>query len=121
MGDVKQLVASRELDALVAERVMGWKKWVPARPESLPITSLATPCWEDTDGRVIAQHSWNPSTEISAAWEVVEKLKQRDKDNTFFLEIEFYNNAWNCQIGGSVEASAPTAPLAICRAALADD
>ena len=41
----------RELDALVVEKVMGWK-WLSGNP-------------------------WAPSTDIAAAWEVLEKMRER--------------------------------------------
>lgn len=91
--------AGRELDAMVVEKVMG-----------VDITSGShrVPFY---------------STDIAAAWEVVEKLKS----SSFYIEfyIEFYINRWQChfchETNGGVNCRrsyAPTAPLAICRAAL---
>lgn len=55
---------SRELDALVAEKVMGWK-WEDDR---LTIEGH----YKDENGEY--HSSFFPSTDIAAAWEVVEKF-----------------------------------------------
>lgn len=96
----------RELDAHVAEKLMGWRR-VPPRY----------------------------STDIAAAWEVLEKL------DAMGLKVEVGNRVEGARGGGWFAAvtrwggkeceecgspyvvedvsAAPTAPLAICRAALA--
>lgn len=56
----------RELDALVAEKVMGWRHWESSYAVG-PKPHWITP---DGDSRV----EWSPSTDIAAAWEVVDKL-----------------------------------------------
>lgn len=58
----------REIDALVAEKVMGWSRyhdgaWLTA--EELP----------DHGGFRIISGSWSPSTDIAAAWQVVERMR----------------------------------------------
>ena len=99
MNNSVELKAGRELDALVAEKVMGD---LPPRGYSIPDYSIF----------------------ISAAWAVVEKLYLTSE---FFLETSYYgmdkNKRWWAQfsthgIDDEFHAEAPTAPLAICRAAL---
>jgi hypothetical protein len=121
------LVAGHELDALVAERVMGWK-WcdVRLRGSTNTVRVLLPPrdgYWRQDgahDERDFARAA-PPfySTEIRAAWEVVEALNERG----FGVEVFRYGKAeglereWFVSIGDT-EADADTAPLAICRAAL---
>ena len=50
----------RELDALVATKVMGWKS--------------KDDIWMLPDGGGVYKREWSPSTDIKAAWEVVEKV-----------------------------------------------
>ena len=94
--------AGRELDALIAEKVMGW------RLQAEPYT-----CWNLPDGD---QRIYTPnfSTDIAAAWRVVEKMRSPD----FRLNRE---GDWVCCFGGTVAfcGDGDTAALAICRAALA--
>lgn len=113
---MSDLPAGRELDALVAEKVMGWRR-LPDTPE------WGVPPDYTTGGAL----GWRPySTDIAAAWEVVEKLREG------WLEVNLDCTAFNC--ANTVRccvtkqgqqhppfplyADAKTAPLAICRAAL---
>jgi len=103
--DVKELVAGREVDTLVAEKVMG-----------LSVKELeATGEWEYGNHRY--------STDISAAWQLVEILKQQ----SHCFELKWYDKHCFAWIGKSGDipqymdhytGMAGTAPLAICRAAL---
>ena len=103
--------AGRELDALIAEKVMGWRK--------------AGTLWITPTGQQLVEyhHEWMPeatpprySTSIGAAWQVVEKLPPHSVD------INNENpGGWICSVHtqlGYWEARARTAPLAICLAAL---
>jgi hypothetical protein len=115
------MTAGRELDALIAERVMGHvlKSPVYATPDYVLE-------WDGPPGNGTSRARELPhySTEITAAWEVVEKLDAQKH----FLEIERrgdrredgdYFMRWACGLWPSyVEAEAETVPLAICRAAL---
>lgn len=113
VGDVGALEAGRETDALVAERVFG-KPW--------PSVSVAR--WWTEDGRYCGPGGeWSErindrlpaySTDIAAAFEVVEKIRETCCDFT----LERAGAAWYADFRMGV-ASADTAPLAICRAALA--
>lgn len=57
---------------------------------------------------------WSPSTDITAAWQVVEKLK----GSRGFALYSSVPAGWMANFDGMAVASADTAPLSICRAAL---
>jgi hypothetical protein len=120
--DGAELEAGRELDALVAERVMGWV--LTLSPRSIAEADDEE-WWSMPSGLVRHVDYWRPSTDIAAAWEVVEKLR----DLGFFLDISVavdrfdvdmradrMPSDWWLREGPLAEAT--TAPLAICRAAL---
>lgn len=103
---IEAMGPGREMDAAVAEQVMGWKRnggfWQRERQIVAPIGS------------------WSPSTDIDAAWKVVEKMGE-----THSVSVEWFGSAyrvnmtkrgdsWNWR--NNVEHL--FAPLAICRAAL---
>jgi len=96
-----------DIDREVAEKVMGWN---PNEDGD----------WDTPDGHWCGyyEHEWHPSTSISDAWQVVEKVTSggdafemgcpyQDKDDWW---VKFSRN--ECAI------EADTAPLAICKAAL---
>jgi hypothetical protein len=101
-----ELKPGREMDALVAERVFGWKR-------------LRNQVGWYRDGD---KSTWNMreprfSTDISAAWTIVEKLKGMEPEIEWSDEI----HAWCVVFYKSKIDSATlgdTAPLAICKAAL---
>lgn len=106
----------RELDILVAEKVMGLPYWIDKR---LPLTT-----------ELIARESARLmvpdfSTDIAAAWLVVEKLQTLEQWGTFRIQRE-YNRKWNVgwkwsDMGASgceCESIEESAPHAICLAAL---
>ena len=115
---MSELLAGRELDALVAERVMGWHRegvllWPPDCKRTKWVHGVSVPPY---------------STQMAFAWEVVEKLKERvlvivgggpnDEGGCedwyctvkSFGYRQFQDQEWS--------EVANTAPLAICRAAL---
>lgn len=93
------LEAGRELDSLVAEKVMK----VPFRRRGI---------WHKNPIR--CPHY---STDIAAAWAAVEKLGPPEWVTLIYSKTDKY---WECSLNSDAEFStAPTAPLAICRAALA--
>lgn len=121
--------AGRELDALVAEKVMGWVWWhntdadltilVPSDqswPDKWHFASGAGNCTKPADHG--APHY---STDIADAWEVVERLRERG----YYLELRGWvqvNDFMACFImpgGKEYCITDNTAPLALCRAALA--
>ena len=119
-----EMEAGRELDALVAERVMGLSvQWDYGRvPFYWHPATLAHGLEIGPDGLSAVRRPIKPySTDISAAWLVVEKLRA----DGFYPEIHALTDGdWRCEIRASGEPidvweDAPTAPLAICRAALA--
>lgn len=124
--------AGRELDALVAEWVMGWEvNWVdPAFRDGIPH-------YYDKGNRTLLLHDqWNPSLDISDAWQVVEKLSREGNEHPACIQkglpafgdhatsFEVYKNyagypGWTCYFHDyEICAYADTVPLAICLAAL---
>jgi hypothetical protein len=129
----------RELDAVVAEKVMGWKRMSyhqtqPTNKYYMDRHEL-TSYWYDKDGREVflAEPSdcidcgsdfpaWSPSARIDHAWMVVDKLAARQ------IEIEVRSAydicrdqmIWRTKTFSlrQVQAVADTAPHAICLAAL---
>src|SRR3990167_10827314 len=103
--EILNMEAGREMDALVAEKVMG---------EPYP-DRFAHPKWWGL--RYDMGHEvWEPmlfSTNIKMAWEVVERLQ------SFELEMD-YPGAWRAGVHFAGDpswatASADTAPFSICR------
>ena len=66
--------AGRELDALVAERVMGWK-YLPAGAHP----NLHSEAWTNDDGASAVFDPPPYSTSIQDAWQVVEKMRGRQR------------------------------------------
>lgn len=108
---IDEMQAGREMDELIAEKVMGWKRgntkygempWYPTG--KIPCGHrgrLGVPCY---------------SIEIEKTWNLVEWMKDWN------MELNWYGNDWEASFDtdedGEYYAIAPTAPLAICRAAL---
>jgi len=110
-----KLEAGPELDKLVAEVVMGQvpcDKWRPFMHDSQIKDD------SDCEHEACYPADTGPchySRNISAAWQVVEKLC-RDGRKVYVFN---HPDGWHeCDIDGVLLASAPSAPLAICRAAL---
>lgn len=128
MVEIDKLEAGPELDALVAEKVMGCQ---PRRIDYHGREQIICPCpitseyrhphggfkYDEPDDELLRY-----STDIAAAWEVVEKCVPYVKVDARGLSTEAGHFRWVCQIwnGSSKEilGLAQTAPLAICRAAL---
>ncbi len=112
-----EMVAGREFDALVAEKVMGWR----------PGAGFASDKY------------WAFSTDIAAAFLVVERLRTWGEDESFAFQliensehgapaewmvrfdryvVDRYDRSNDDLVPGEYYV-APTLPLAICRAALA--
>jgi hypothetical protein len=110
--EILAMEPGRELDALVAEKVMGYKLHYPENYDQCTVDK----------GHII--DCFEPSTDISAAWEVVEKY--------FYVEVRKVNTKLELGNGGiwcwracvskgdgySSIATSETAPEAICKAAL---
>ena len=112
-------LSDRELDVLVAERVLGLK---PGTDFYLDYKRLTR-----QEQNIIARNQgWTPellhpySTDIAAAWEVVERAKSNFRLEARFSGSQMY---WWAEVGfsvdsGSAEAVADTAARATCLAAL---
>ena len=121
---VLQMKAGHELDALVAEKVMGW--------HIQQLSSYSFAAWFDSDNSQTGWTEepddydslryfigvWHPSTNIEAAWEVVERVK----DWRITLSGgEYEGDGWSVGVTNNTDTYyglADTAPLAICLAAL---
>jgi ABA sandwich protein len=145
--EIDKLEPGRELDALVAEKVMGWLWCIQAcgdisRPGQYEWSRFLAPpanaaAWRDIwNGKTEAIIEERPrfamgfSTDIAAAWLVVEKMRQTkrfcclklhsDFDFVYSFSLTLYTQRY--QDCGRHEpdfiAQAQTAPLAVCRAAL---
>ena len=103
-----------EIDALVAERVMGWRQDTYG-------------FWRDgpAGAESFVHQEWSPSTSIADAWEVVERMAelnfrvslcQLTRDPHWLVRFEDAITEKTC---GEFWSSSPVAaPLAICIAAL---
>ena len=116
--DIDSLEAGMILDRLVAIEVMKWKPWKEQwlRGPSGKTYYIAK---QEEHNAVY----FRPSTDISAAWEVVEKfinpliIRQLPRDNGGW-RCNFRESTGSDRIDSQFDAYASTAPLAICRAAL---
>lgn len=121
---VLEMGAGREMDSLIAERVM---KWYITKGEY-----SGKEYWNDSDDYShYSLQGFNPSTHILAAWEVLEKMNNEgcrvlvnvaDEKDGEVIRGRAISGEWHSNIVKSGErhnhAYAETAPLAICRAAL---
>jgi hypothetical protein len=121
MSTETEMQAGRELDALIAATFFG-EKWELYPKDSIARMggALFAPLnVTGPDGKVkgLLAGPLRYSTDIAAAWLVVEKMRERN------VEVSVYTFAgdWMAQITGAMGALAreSSAPLAICRAALA--
>jgi len=114
----------RELDALVAEKVFGavvsWDKYAGGNhPHSPSINTPECPSC-GYDGHWDHDAVPNYSTDISAAWQVVDRLTEVFAD----MELTVDKGMWECLfdtreiVPEHFLAGADTAPHAICLAAL---
>ena len=118
-----ELPAGRELDALVAEKVMGW---VEVRKQSIA-NAMGQHVMDDYVGQPsigVTQPVLVPrySLMIQEAWKVADHLRSRSQ---FVAVISGMGpqgvQPWICKInrdGGFLEERADTAPVAICLPAL---
>lgn len=110
-ADIDTMEAGREMDAMVAERVMGLE------------VNVAFPTLYDTKMNTIHRYAEIPhySTDNNAAWEVVEKLRGRGIAVTVSTLGTMNHQACAYTIWHEVSSAttwAESAPLAICKAAL---
>lgn len=124
-----QFSVGAELDALVAERVMGWTLDLRTRvwhmPECNPVNNRMLMAWPPAPQYAGCSNDyWQPSKRIAYAWEVVEKLRERG----YHVDMRGTCTRWACDVWQMDEkrnvhlsgwhAGAETAGLAICTAAL---
>ena len=109
--------AGRELDELVAEKVMEWRK-----VEFLRDMSDDTFKVHDNNGVTIIRSKYiekfSPSDSIESAWQVLEKIAHADPTRSPEFELFVSDGYWQAQFFGKGYVGAETAPLAICLAAL---
>jgi len=128
----------RELDALVAEKVMGWPHLEKGQTSTIEIPYLpfTTHLHRTTAGHLsIGSNPWRPSTDIAAAWEVVEKVNSLsvirgitcdlcihvilgDSYSCTIFEMSSMGYVGQDEIFKEVNQDGDTAPHAICLAAL---
>ena len=119
--NVDTLKAGRELDALVAEKVMGWKECTVEAgiTGQAALGSIGAWYWIDEGGRKMIEGYVKPySKNIAAAWEVVEKLLESGESVAVRQGQIPSGMIRQCCIGFREGVEAETVPLAICRAAL---
>lgn len=90
--------AGRELDGLVAEKVMGWHRQpyerpvpgIPFRPEWFDALQIKTGRFAEGDGGDYyhPDEEWEPSERLDHAWEVVAVLRERG------WKYVFHSNAY---------------------------
>ena len=110
----KMMEAGRELDAIVAEKVMGLKVVRNKKGG----WSIGPASWDDFAGEMIMSNPLpNYSGDIAVAWDVVEHLT---KEKMFFhiQKRSFKYFEYYVFFGNAPSRTADTAPLAICLAAL---
>jgi hypothetical protein len=128
--EIDKMEAGPELDALVAKKVMGWKlepytAYCGGTPEQARQEAIKQGWyyWEDENGDEIpGQLEDNSfSTDIAAAWKVVELLNKKFKTFVEFIGVNIPVMDWRVVLfsdSSPVVSLGRTAPLAICRAAL---
>ena len=99
--EILKMPAGREMDELVIQQFMKWK-----------VIWRGDTGYAYNDGKYGARINWHPSTDIAAAWEVMEKGFEMG----YPFRLFGYTGDWSCTM--RFTAYAEIAPLAICRAAL---
>jgi len=104
---------SEKIDQEIAEKVMGWKSYYSkygkewCEPDSkIPVVGIVK----------ILANDWHPSTSISDAWQVVEKMKKNQY--SFSLNYFYYNGKTQASFGHFHGELCVGDALAICKAAL---
>lgn len=119
--EILALPAGRSLDLLVAEKVMGWGKWVWSKNGY----EGWGPGWNWENKRENSPHVvyWRPSDDLNYAFLVVKELTENKANSDFNLSYDCgeppqWLSGWYAYFPGPTDAVAPTPALAICRAAL---
>ena len=115
---------NREIDKLIAEKVMGWTYLEKAKLNGHSGTD-----WTGITPTLSRQSIPTYTTDVAAAWTVIKKLKDRD-GHPNYLWLSYQGDAvltkhnsshWLCAFASPEQfrAEADTAPMAIALAALA--
>jgi hypothetical protein len=107
---VSELKAGPELDALIAEKVMGWKV-------KHFLTINIYEAYDEEENPVILGKEFSPSGNIGDAWQVVERLNW-DVKVTKYYDLKPKYQVHIFTYDGVIMEFAETVPLAICKAAL---
>jgi len=112
---------TREIDRLVAEKVMGWE--YDHLYKEYFLKEYVGNNWHKK--YVCKNHEFNPSTNIQDAWKVIEKLCVIDRLNKDGYDFQMWSengkfnaNFWKGDFYVLGFAESESAPLAICLAAL---
>jgi hypothetical protein len=116
--EILNMPAGKEMDALIGEKVMGWHLIPDEYTDDDEGIKHWAQMWLDKDNKLM-HNKYSPSTDISFAWEVVEKIKEKGRlylivsDDIGYKAEILLNDPVPMAI-----AECDTAPLAICRSAL---
>ncbi|WP_199614694.1 BC1872 family protein [Paenibacillus alkalitolerans] len=108
--EILAMKPGRELNTLIAEKVMGWK--IQSYDDLPDVTP--EPDWVSENVVFCSMSEWEPSTDISAAWEVLEKSRKSGEVSMWTDK----NGKWACEIGYWIYDDCDNVPEAICKAAL---
>ena len=129
--EILAMEAGKELDHLVATKVMGWTEWrrhglfgLFTRDFWVEPIAFQPPLW------MLPQQvsTWHPSTDLPTAWQVVEEMSKLGYNMSLLhRSSKLYPDYWDCEFRPKGSRKPPayewvyhqeTAPLAICKAAL---
>ena len=111
-----------KLDELIAEKVFGWEKTRNAFGNGWDLPYISNK-FKKEGRRTWVRNCPKYSTDISASWEVVEKIRKLDEGEDFVLECVAHDGRWRCECANkkllirAIEIGF-TAPHAICLVAL---
>jgi hypothetical protein len=122
---IMQMQAGPEMNAAVAELVMRWHQWVDLSrdyegpyPMFADWGEMSLAVYEDEESGDVTRH-FSPSTDIAAAWLVVEEIGKRHTVEVECVKGIIYVKVFYGHGPGQFHcASDDSAPLAISRAAL---
>ncbi|GAV11495.1 hypothetical protein [Paenibacillus sp. NAIST15-1] len=117
--NILSIKTGRELDAIAAEKVMSWKSGVDF--DIVDDMEFGVARYEPFSMDV---RTFSPSTDISSAWELVNKLKETDwmlyklnhEESNDMRTINYRCVLLNVVNGKSIEVTKEEAPEAICKA-----
>ena len=107
--EILAMEPGKKLNIAVATNVFNWK---------LELRSGYVENNWITENGLVDINMWNPSEDISAAWEVAEKFNQFDVMKAKGWEKQYDCRIWVGITGDQWAAQGKTAPEAICKVAL---